>query len=122
MLDDDDQLREVMNANAGRIWKTYRWWLVVVAVVAVGFIGSLVVHFAESGTHQVVDQAKLEQQIHTWAVEKERASPSVKVSCPGDQPQKADTTFHCVLSGGGQSVRLTVTVENDQGYLTWVTG
>jgi hypothetical protein len=69
-----------------------------------------------------LNHAKLVDDIHTWAVKKEKADPSVKVDCPGDIEIKAGTEFHCLLRGGNQTARLTVTIENNDGYVTWVVG
>jgi hypothetical protein len=69
-----------------------------------------------------LDHAKLVSEIHTWAVDKEKADPSVRVQCPDDIEIKAGSTFHCLLSAGKQTARLTVTIENDKGYVTWVVG
>lgn len=90
------------------------------ALVAAVIAASLL---AGCGGRQTLDSARLEQQIHHWAVKKGQASPKVKVHCPGDIAVEAGKTFHCILSGGGESVRIAVTVENDdKGYLTWTVG
>jgi hypothetical protein len=89
---------------------------IVVAAIA------LVLAACGTSGEQTLDHDALVAQIHRWAVAKEKAAPSVKVDCPDDIPIKAGTNFHCLISGGGQSVRVTVTIENDKGYVTWVVG
>jgi hypothetical protein len=69
-----------------------------------------------------IDHARLEREIHHWAVKREQVSPRAHVTCPADVPIKAGSTFHCLISAGGQTVRLTVTIENSDGYVTWVVG
>lgn len=77
---------------------------------------------AGCGGGETLDHDRLVAQIHTWAVDKEKADPSVKVSCPDDIEIEPGTEFHCLIRGGGQAARLTVTIENDNGYVTWVVG
>ena len=73
-------------------------------------------------TKDHIDHTRLERAIHTWAVHKGGADTSVKVQCPSDVAIQAGATFHCIVSEHRQSVRVTVTIENDKGEVTWVAG
>lgn len=90
----------------------------VAAAVVIGFVLVALLH----NPHGTIDSTRLERQIHTWAVKESPDVASIKVQCPGGIAIHAGDTFHCILSGGGQSERLTVTIENNKGYVTWVVG
>lgn len=132
------------HANSQRHWDGSRWldrfaptptalvatkgrrgWLIAggigAAVVVVAAALFILAQLGGSATG-TVDHVRLETEIHDWAVQKEKADPSVKAQCPSDIPIKAGSTFHCFLSGGGQSVRVTVTIENHKGDVSWVVG
>lgn len=63
---------------------------------------------------------RLVANIGKWA-DKQGVS-NAHVSCPDDVAIKAGSTFHCIVRARGQTVRLVVTIENDDGYVTWQTG
>jgi hypothetical protein len=86
-------------------------------------ISVAVLLLASCGTHtETLDQQRLEAKIKAWAVKQSGPNTQVKVSCPADIPIKPGTDFHCLVSDQhGTSIRLTVTIENDQGYVTWTT-
>jgi hypothetical protein len=98
------------------------WFIVgpvIAVVVALAVIGASAVI---GGRSKTIDDVRLESKIKTWAVEKQDASPSVKVSCPSGVQIKSGATFHCLLSAGRETARLTVTIENNNGDVTWVVG
>jgi len=75
------------------------------------------------GSHTAtIDQHWIEGGIKVWA-EKQYPHTQAKVQCPADVPIKAGSTFHCIVTDQHRnSVRVTVTIENDKGYVTWVAG
>lgn len=46
----------------------------------------------------------------------------VSVDCPDPVEWRVGETFRCVVAQGRQSILVTVTMENDDGYVTWQAG
>lgn len=72
------------------------------------------------GSSEVLNTNKLENGIrHQY----DKQGVSVKVTCPSDVEIEAGRTFHCLVNDDNSSdtVRMTVTIENDDGYVTWNT-
>jgi hypothetical protein len=112
----------------GQSSRKIRWLLIisagiVVVAMAVGGLGAVAGQLADSGSHATIDQARLESEIQKWAVKNSNGYQLIKVDCPSDVPVKAGTNFHCIVSDDkGASIRVTVTIENDKGTVTWVQG
>lgn len=123
MLDDDDQMREVMNANQRKWWRRWMIWLVGCVVVGVVAAVVAIVHAVSSDPKPPnVDKAALESYIQRWEA-KRYPNTQIKVSCPSGIPIVAQTSFHCIArDGSGNSERVTVTIENSKGRMTWVAG
>jgi hypothetical protein len=68
----------------------------------------------------MVDQARLQHGIKSWAAKAGMSNP--RVQCPADEPLKAGSTFHCIVNTSDGGVRVAVTIENNAGYMTWVVG
>jgi hypothetical protein len=72
-------------------------------------------------TTTTIMHGALDAKMKLWAVRQHIVPAPASVQCPSGIPIKAGTDFHCLVRGGGQTVRVTVTIENDKGYLTWTT-
>lgn len=83
----------------------------------IGAVLVLALALTGCGGDKTLDHARLVQRIGAWA--DKNGVPGAKVDCPDDVTIKAGRTFHCLVSKGGQTVRLTVTIENSDGYVTW---
>jgi Domain of unknown function (DUF4333) len=68
-----------------------------------------------------VDTARVENRITNTL--QDRGFEFVTVSCPNDIKINVGDSFHCVVKDEGhdQQVLATVTLENDQGDITWST-
>lgn len=71
---------------------------------------------------QEVDVPKVEQEIETWAQTDLDARGDVEADCPESIEWQTGSDFHCILSDRTGSVRVTVTMENDEGEMTLVVG
>lgn len=63
---------------------------------------------------------EIADQIKTWAEENTPGGAAFDVSCPDPVEWKVGGTFHCIASQGRHSARVTVTMENDAGTVTWL--
>jgi hypothetical protein len=103
-----------------------RFWIVCAAGVALLLVVGLAIAGAVAlfgnSVHGTINQDRLEAEIYNWAVTKQNADHSINVQCPDEVPIKAGSTFHYIISGGSRSVRLAVTIENNDGDVTWVVG
>lgn len=67
------------------------------------------------------DIPQVESTIEKWAVEQHIGR--VSVDCPDSIDWDTGENFHCVMTDkGGETARVTVTMENDDGDVTWVLG
>lgn len=70
-----------------------------------------------------LDHARLVASIKKWAVKGSGGYQLIKVTCPSDIPIEAGRDFHCLVSDDqGNKIRVTVTIEDDKGTVTWVQG
>jgi hypothetical protein len=85
-------------------------------------LAGLLLTLTACGHHPAtLDQQRLEGKIKAWAVKNSGPNTQVKVTCPADIPIKPQTDFHCLVSDQhGTALRVTVTIEDATGYVTWV--
>lgn len=68
---------------------------------------------------QEADIPGIESGIEEWAAKQDIGR--VSVDCPDSIEWKTGSDFHCVMTDKqGSSARVTVTMENDDGDVTWV--
>lgn len=68
------------------------------------------------------DSAPIESAIRAWT-DKHTPNPApISVVCPDPVEWHVGGTFHCLIRQKQQTLRVTVTMENDAGDVTWVTG
>lgn len=69
------------------------------------------------------DIPNIEHEIKTWAQDQAPAGTRVKVDCPDTIEWRTGGDFHCIVTDRqGASLRVTVTMENDAGDVTWTAG
>lgn len=110
----EEQLRQEYAAKSIFSW---RWTLIALGIlVALGVVFAIVqaTRPDERSTDDVADQ------IEAWAEEK--GARSAEADCPDPVEWRVGETFRCILTVDDQDVRVTVTMENDQGEVTWITG
>jgi hypothetical protein len=71
---------------------------------------------------QEVDIPEVEQQIEAWARTELGAVRGVSADCPSSIEWRTGGEFHCIVKDRTGSVRITVTMENDEGDVTWIAG
>lgn len=70
-----------------------------------------------------IDSQRVERQIKRWAEKNSGPNTQVTVECPSDIDVEPGREFHCIVSDQrGQSIGVTVTIENRDGYVTWQAG
>jgi hypothetical protein len=126
MLDNDDQMRAVIDARRAHVrgnWTSFAWVVLIGLVIAGGaaLISSMHTASSSAGT---VNSVRLEKQIKPWAVDQGVLGSAIKVECPSGQSAKAGTVFECLVSQTGKGARsglkVAVTIENAKGDATWV--
>jgi hypothetical protein len=66
-----------------------------------------------------LDTPYLEGEIESWAKEN-GVRGRISVDCPNSMPIERGAEYHCIMTAGdGTSVGVTVSVENDDGEVTW---
>ena len=94
-----------------------RVWLA--AGVAVLVAAALVAYaFWPAGA---LDTPVLEREIESWAAD-ELDATTPEVDCPDSMPIDAGAQYHCILTSAGDTVGVTISVENDDGEVTWQLG
>lgn len=68
------------------------------------------------------DIPAIEDEIETWAREDLNARGRITADCPDSMEWRTGDDFHCILTDQTGSVRVTVTMENDAGDVTWMLG
>lgn len=72
---------------------------------------------------QEADIPAIESEITTWAEDNSPEGTDIEVDCPDTIEWRTGGDFHCIVSDqNGETVRVTVTMENDDGDVTWVVG
>lgn len=93
-------------------------WIGVAAVVVLVAVGGWYM-FLRADERSTAD---IEDEIHSWADERTEGGGAITVECPDPIEWRVGETFHCILSQGEQTVGVTVTMENDDGAVTWRAG
>ena len=65
-----------------------------------------------------IDTDKAEAEIEKGIREQTRVR-EVKVDCPDDVEAKKGDTFECRATGEGESARVSVTQQDDEGNIRW---
>ena len=74
---------------------------------------------------KTIDSRLLEKDVDAWVHQQATThkNEKVDVNCPDGVKAEPGRTFHCVVTDKqGESLRVTVTVENSDGDVTWVAG
>ena len=86
--------------------------LVVVLLVVAGVAAALLLLRPKT-----IDAQNLQTKIS--AELSRQVGSNVTVSCPSGQPAKAGTTFECTATANGDTGQIKITVNDDQGNVTW---
>lgn len=87
----------------------------LVAVVVGGYLAWGLVRPDERSTTEI------EQQIADWA-ESELGGGPVEVQCPDPIEWRVGETFNCIATQADATVGVAVTMENEDGAVTWRAG
>lgn len=87
--------------------------VLVGAGVAVGT--GLVNHFGKDER----STSWVESEIRSWVDKSTQGGGVITVRCPDPIEWRVGEDFHCIARQGGQSLGVTVTMENDDGDVTW---
>lgn len=94
-------------------------WIQILIAAAVAGAFLLYRHF----DHGQIDTPRLERQIENWAAKQSSGVTGINADCPDDISIEAGRDFHCLLTDDqGDAYRVTVTIENSDGDVTWITG
>lgn len=115
---EDDEARAFLATNTGPPWS--RWQLIAAAAVVI-VVAAAVGLWALLAPDERSTET-IENGIHSWADENTARGGAIKVECPDPVEWRVGETFNCIVTQGKQSVRVVVTMENDQGATTWVAG
>lgn len=66
------------------------------------------------------DIPAIEAELGDWANQQGLAAATV--DCPTSVDWEVGGDFHCVITSAGQTYRVSVTMEDDQGTVTWALG
>lgn len=90
-----------------------KWWIwLAVAPLLAGCGG---------GDARTADTDGIQVQLVIWAAK--QGAGKVTADCPDTVPWKVGGVFHCILTDpAGETTRIAVTMEDEQGAVTWVVG
>jgi hypothetical protein len=93
-----------------------RWPAIAVFCVVGLVIASALAHNPTTGPH--IDSGRVESDIESTL--SQRGIQNAVVSCPSNEPIKANSRFVCSLNVNGQQSHVLVTVVNDNGDIQWI--
>lgn len=91
-----------------------------VAIVALLVIGYVIWRSVQGDE---MDSRRVETALEHWTAKQSPNASGITADCPDHIEVDPGREFHCIVTDDtGDSIRITVTIENDDGDVTWAVG
>jgi hypothetical protein len=96
--------------------------VMAVSVVIAGIYAAVVTYVIDRANGPgELDSSLVESQIDAWAQQQSGPHAKIDIACPDSMPIEVGAQYTCAASDQkGRSIDIIVTVENEDGGVTWV--